>query len=191
MKRLSGFLLWLTFCSPAASHSACSQVSLIKEIVSRPLLSSFILRLSFTILLSCYLRPWISAAVSLCIWQRDLFPAKINPPWLSWLYFLYCSSILWDLAALYTLLHPCRDASGTTTSVQLWMLCNKRERELINHVGHYNCGLPLVFFVLLFFFFTHIEERLSFDLWMNEKTLQVLCVFKSELKIVAQCQARV
>lgn len=122
MKRFSGFHLWLASSSPAASHSARSQVSLIKEIVSRALLSSFILRLSFTILLSCYLGPWISAVVSLWIWQWDLFPAKINPPWLSWLYFPYCSSILWDLATLYTLPHPCRDASGTTTSVQLWML---------------------------------------------------------------------
>lgn len=176
MKRLSGFLLWLTSCSPAASHSTCSQVSLIKEIVSRPLLSSFILRLSFTILLSCYLRPWISAVVSLCIWQRDLFPAKINPPWLSWLYFLYCSSILWDLAALYTLLHPCRDASGTTTSVQLWMLCNKRGRELINHVGHYNCGLPFVsLFFFFFFFYTYRRKTVLWSLDEREDPSSPMC----------------
>lgn len=65
----------------------------------------------------------------LYIWQWHLFPVKINPPWLSWLCFLYCSSILWDPAALCTLPHPCRDASGTTTSVQLWMLWEKGKKE--------------------------------------------------------------
>lgn len=125
MKHLSGSRDSHLPFPPQPPPPLCSHLSLIKETVSRAFLSSFILRLSFAIPLSCYLSPWISALVSLCIWQWHLFPDKTNSPWLSWLCFLYCSSILWDLAAPCTLPHPCRDASGTTTSVQLWMLWSR------------------------------------------------------------------
>lgn len=50
-----------------------SHRSLIKGIVSRALLSAFILRLSFTILLSCYLRPWITAVVSLSKFDNGIY----------------------------------------------------------------------------------------------------------------------
>lgn len=122
----AAFLLWLTSSSPAASYSACS-ATLSSELDKRDCLSCSLKRIYSPVIFHDTI-VLLSEAMdhcrfsSLCIWQRHSFPVKINPPWLSWLCFLYCSSILWDPAALCTLPHPCRDASGTTTSVQLWML---------------------------------------------------------------------
>lgn len=137
-QHFSSFLLWLTFSSPSpvASYSACT-ATLSSELDKRDCLLCS-LKCIYSQVIFHDTIVLLSEAMDHCscfflyIWQWHLFPVKINPPWLSWLCFLYCSSILWDPAALCTLPHPCRDASGTTTSVQLWMLWEKGKKKIIN-----------------------------------------------------------
>lgn len=123
--RLGSVLIWAPWKKSSLASLLGSFLTVFKHLPGSPALSC----------VHSLPQPFRSFTVKrrfLCCYIYD--NKASHPPWLSLLCFPYCSSTLWDLAALYTLPRPCRDASGTTTSVQLWRL--RRQKRRREHGGN-------------------------------------------------------